>query len=94
MGDSVDRVKKGQARSASLACRKQKYADQEFLASLGYIERPCLKTDIHFFKIWKTNKQNAVVWDQMSLKSIPKKQTMFPGLCLKFFGSRIQSPSH
>lgn len=55
MGDPVDRVKKGQARSASLPCRKQRYADQEFLASLGYIERPCLKTDLFFFNL--ENKQ-------------------------------------
>lgn len=47
--------KKGQARSASLACRKQKYADQEFLASLGYIERPCLITDYIYINL--ENKQ-------------------------------------
>lgn len=55
MGDPVDRVKKGQARSASLLCRKQRYMDQEFLASLDYRERPCLKTDLFFF--FKSGKQ-------------------------------------
>lgn len=85
MGDPVDRVKKGQARSASLPCRKQRYADQELLASLGYIERPCLKTDQFFFKSGKQT--NKALWG-----GIRCLYSQHPGSKLCFLGSSSSDP--
>ena len=75
---------------------KQVYEDQEFLASLGYQEVNYLKKKKRKRKRKKRERrkrrrkkrrktQNTVMSDQMSLLSIPRKQTLLLWFCLKFF---------